>query len=224
MTVYNNSKIARLNDFGQWVSSQAKGLIGISDEATPQPGGYLGNNPRCVAAIAKLARAVGHDIGDDPDIFTWIIPDIDDDRIYPYPWSAECREGTPTHAEYAAHTALTLMAIHQQSNHDKSVHTDAPISLGYAVGAMAYGNFNEKGIRSTFDKLQTASSWSETTMHARRLVKLLKREDAVLNYGLFAQDLINLRVNREQANKTRLRWGRDYLYAYNRAQRSESEN
>ena len=67
-------------------------------------------------------------------------------------------------------------------------------SLGRAVGGMAVGNFNEKGIRSTFDKLQTASSWAEMIRHARHLIALLKREDLPINYGLFAQDLMQ-RIN-----------------------------
>lgn len=72
---------------------------------------------------------------------------------------------------------MTLFAVQQQSHREQSMQTDSNMSLGRAVGMIAYGNFNEKGIRSTFDKMQTANGWAEMSHHARRLIKLLKREE-----------------------------------------------
>lgn len=61
------------------------------------------------------------------------------------------------------------------------MHTDAGVSLGFAVGRMAYDNFNENGIRGMFDRLQTANSWKELTRHARGLIRLLRRERILLD-------------------------------------------
>lgn len=72
---------------------------------------------------------------------------------------------------------------------------------------MAYGNFNENGIRGMFDRLQTANSWKELTRHARGLIRLLRRERIAINYGMLAQDLEGLRSGRARANAVRLRWG-----------------
>lgn len=208
MNTDTNTANAQLSPFGAWVSNTVRGL---AEGHAGRHDGYLDDNAAAVAAIAQLAHASGHEIGADPSIMRWTVPDMHDDAIYP-------RGVQPTHGptaeERAAHAAVTLFAVHQQSQRTRSMHTDAHVSLGRAVGAMAPGNFNEKGIRSTFDKLQTSSSWPEMVRHARHLIALLKREDRPLNYGLFAQDLLKLRQSRERANAVRLRWGRDYQNAY----------
>lgn len=97
---------------------------------------------KAVAAIAQLAHAAGHEVGADPDIFIWTVPDEDDAAIYPYGVPHDC---APTAEEMAAHLAMTLFAVQQQSHREQSMQTDSNMSLGRAVGMIAYGNFNEKG-------------------------------------------------------------------------------
>lgn len=179
--------------------------------------GYLGNRSYETASLARLRRSVGHDVGADPDIFAWTLPDDEPNRVE----AGHPSDDKPTIEEQAMHVAMTLFAVHQQSIHDASMHTDEFVSLGRAVGRMAYGNFNEAGIRRSFSRLQTASSWKELVRHARELVKLLKREQIPLNYGLLAQDLVRFHAGRRQANGVRLRWGRDYRSAYSASQKSE---
>lgn len=216
----NDEGKIRLSPFGQWVARKAAMLAtgGGSDKATA--GGYIGNDSKAVAAIAQLAHAAGHEVGADPDIFIWTVPDEDDAAIYPYGVPHDC---APTAEEMAAHLAMTLFAVQQQSHREQSMQTDSDMSLGRAVGMIAYGNFNEKGIRSTFDKMQTANGWAEMSHHARRLIKLLKREEIPLNYGLLAQDLVRLRRGRETANLVRLQWGRDYQSGYRAAMNAASD-
>lgn len=204
----------------RWVNARANTLIGIHTDKDDEDG-YLDDNPASVRAIAMLARSAEHEVGKDPEIFQWTIPDIDETDIYPH---GVGNDGGPTAQEEAAHTAMTLFAIHQQSKREQAMHTDERISLGRAVGELAFRNseearneypyHNEKGIRAMFDSLQTASSWKETRRHARRLIRLLKREDLPLNYGLLASDLLALRGTRQQANSVRLQWGRDYQNGY----------
>ncbi|MCH9276191.1 type I-E CRISPR-associated protein Cse2/CasB [Bifidobacterium amazonense] len=188
---------------------------GGRDEAGIGHTGYLNNESSATAAIAKLRRAVGHEVGADPDIFDWTMPGIADPTVSGDPGRYA---DEPSPQERAAHAAITLFAMHQQSIHETSMHTDGNVSLGRAVGRMACGNFNENGIRRRFDKLQTANSWKELTGHARSLISLLKRERIALNYGLLAQDLLSLRADRTRANAVRTRWGRDFQSAYRRAQ------
>ncbi|MUH60530.1 type I-E CRISPR-associated protein Cse2/CasB [Bifidobacterium canis] len=198
----------KLTPFGEWVSKKVRTLVNGHDGRSD---GYLDDNAKAVADIARLAHAAGHEVGADPAIIPLTVPQMDDTEIYPHGVGSF---SGPTDEERAAHAAITLFAVHQQSQRNQPMHVDAYVSLGRATGAMAYGNFNEKGIRSTFDKMQTASSWAEMIRHARRLIALLKREDQPLNYGLFAQDLMRLRQGRTAANAVRLRWGRDFQSAY----------
>ncbi|MBT1176069.1 type I-E CRISPR-associated protein Cse2/CasB [Bifidobacterium callimiconis] len=206
----------RLNAFGKWVSRQVRTLVeGGYDATGVRHGGYLQNESYAVSAVARLRRSVGHEVGADPDIFIWTMPPSEHPEIagdvsrYP--------QG-PSPEERAAHAAITLFAVHQQSNRAVSMHTDSNVSFGRAVGRMACGNFNEDGIRSMFDRLQTASSWKELVRHARSLISLLKRERIAINYGLFAQDLLSLRGSRNQANAVRTLWGRDFQSAYRHEQ------
>ncbi|MBT1165789.1 type I-E CRISPR-associated protein Cse2/CasB [Bifidobacterium simiarum] len=211
----------RLNAFGKWVGRQVRVLAeGGYDSAGIRRDGYLQNGSYATAAVARLRRSVSHEVGADPDIFIWTMPPEDEPDI-----SGDVSRylQSPSPEERAAHAAITLFAVHQQSNHTASMHTDSNVSLGYAVGSMAYGNFNEAGIRSMFDRLQTAASWKELVRHARGLISMLRRERIALNYGLLAQDLLDLRNGRSRANVVRTLWGRDFQSAYRR-QQLESED
>lgn len=208
-------RVPRLTSFGMWISGQARRLAtGGRDEAGIRRSGYLRNDPYSTAAVARLRHAAGHEVGADPNVFIWTIPDptkpdvcgADIDRYADGPSPREC----------AAHAVLTLFATHQQSIHDQPMHTDEDVSLGRAVGRMACSNFNESGIRRMFSQMQTASSWKELVRHARSLISLLKRERIALNYGLLAQDLLALQSDRDHANAVRTRWGRDFQSSYRR--------
>ncbi|NEG89755.1 type I-E CRISPR-associated protein Cse2/CasB [Bifidobacterium aerophilum] len=213
--------VPRLTAFGMWVSGQARRLAtGGRDEADILRAGYLRNDPYSTAAVARLRHAAGHEVGVDPDVLVWTIPD----PLKPDVCGTDANQYAdgPSPRERAAHAALTLFATHQQSIHDKSMHTDADVSMGRAVGRMACDNFNEAGIRRMFGQLQTASSWKELVRHARGLTGLLRRERIALNYGLLAQDLLALRSDRERANAVRTRWGRDFQSGYRRKMTDDS--
>ncbi|MCI1935829.1 MAG: type I-E CRISPR-associated protein Cse2/CasB [Bifidobacteriaceae bacterium] len=194
-----------LNELGQWIASKVRQLsTGWRDSSGIFHRGYINDDSYSTAVIAKLNHAAGHEVGDDPDIFAWTFEGMPENLQ-----RNNSEEVTST--EVAAHVAVTLFAVHQHSVHEASMTTDSNVSLGYAAGKLAVGNPNEAGIRRDFDKLQTASSWRELVLHARRLVRKLKREKIAINYGLFAQDILSLRSGREAANQVRRRWGMDYL-------------
>lgn len=211
-----------LTPFGTWVSRQANLLVrGGTAVSGIRHEGYLKDGPYATAALARLRRSVGHAVGADPDIFEWTLPDLE---IVSGSLAMNVVDTEATSEELAAHAALTLLAVHQQSIHDASMHTDDYVSFGRAVGRLAYGNVNEAGIRRAFDRLQTSNGWKELVRHARELVTLLKRERIALNYGLFAQDLVRLRGSRERSNGVMLRWGRDFQRAYAALSRDDKQD
>lgn len=211
MSESEGKRYPRLDDFGRWVSSKVRVLAsGGRTEAGIVIEGYLKNGAYATSSVARLRHAVGHHIGDDPGIFEWTfegMPQTVDGR------ACLGSGDEPTDFERAAYVAITLFALHQQSIHDLSMHTDEDMTMGRALGRLVIGNPNEAGIRMRFDQLQTADDWRELTRHAQGLVRLLKREKIPLNYGQFADDLVRLRRGRETANGVRLRWGRDFIGA-----------
>lgn len=203
-------KTIHLNPFGAWVQSKTHLLAtGGKDPSGIRRKGYLSDDDSYARkAIAKLARSAGHDVGADPDIFEWTLEGMPESVI----GSLQTSDG-PSKAEKAAHTAITLFAVHQKSEFSGPMYTDQNYTLGYSVGKLSQNNLNEAGVHRRFDKVQTASNWKELTRHARALVQLLKQREIPLNYGLLAQDLVKLNSGNDAANEVRLRWGRDFIRA-----------
>ncbi|KFI72979.1 hypothetical protein BMIN_0691 [Bifidobacterium minimum] len=198
----------QLDEFGTWVASRASLLAngGVLPGGTVMKG-YLANGSYATASIAKLRHCVGHEIGEDPSVFPWTlegIPRPDDAHTYGHEDASK--------EENAAYVALTLFGLHQQSIHDLPMHTDGNVSLGRAVGQLAAGNPNEAGIRRRFDQLQTDRGWPQVYRHAQGLIRLLKKPKIALNYGLLAQDFVQLESGGSSANAVRLRWGRDFIF------------
>lgn len=173
-------------------------------------GGYLRDSSTSVSALARLRRNVGSRVGTDPSILQWTIADL------PQYMPSGDSGSEPTTREEAAHTALTLFAMHQQSIKDVSMHR-LGVSFGYACGQLVVAQpAKGKGIQRRFDALQTSVVWEETVRHSRGLIQLLRNSRIMFDYAAFAQDLISLR-DEDRANGVRLRWGRDYFRAQNAA-------
>lgn len=211
MSESERKRYPRLDDFGRWVSSKVRVL---SSGGRTQAGiiidGYVKNGAYATASVAKLRHGVGHSIGDDPDVFEWTLdgmPEAVDGRV------CVGTDDVPTDYERAAYAAITLFALHQQSIHESSMHTDEDMTMGRALGRLIVGNPNEAGIRMRFSQLQTADGWQELMRHSQGLVRLLRKARIPLNYGQFANDLVRLHRGRNEANGVRLRWGRDFIAA-----------
>ena len=90
---------------------------------------YLAGSPRARADLAKLRRALGKPAGSVPEAWEYTVGAV--------PESLRWDRDEPTRAEQAAHAALTLFAMHQQS---MPVAAHVPgVSLGRAVGVLAAG-------------------------------------------------------------------------------------
>ena len=179
-----------LNDFGDVIDRRVKTLSL----------GYVNNRTTAVAALARLRHAYGKPIGADPTILGWTVQGLPERSADP--------EIGPSSDERAAHTAMTLYAIHQQSNRTTSVHRRGD-GFGYATAQLLRKTRNTDGVLRRFSALGTAREWDELLAHARGLIRLFRAEGIALDYAAFAQDLVALQVEATAA-QVRLRWGRDF--------------
>jgi CRISPR system Cascade subunit CasB len=198
----------------QFVKNKIQMLAGKQDAGEKEL------SPSSRAKLAKLRRGVGKTPGSVPEIWEMTLGEPYDE------WHSF--DDNPTFAENAAHTALTLYALHQQGK-DRSMNISSMgdddkyigDSFGAAVGRLIDNN-NEKAIKRRFDAAATATDFREFAHHARGLVQLLKAADIPLDYPRFAQDLFYYQFP-DGANGVRLRWGRDFYRVQRRKEASTED-
>jgi CRISPR system Cascade subunit CasB len=160
---------------------------------------YRRNASAGVSDLAALRRAVTEEPGADPRVWELTLAGV----------PVEPGAGDePTDVERAVHAAMTLYAIHQQSQPDR-MHRP-----GYGLGRSVRGlvkpdKSNEKAVRRRFETLGTAATFAELMQHSRGLVRQLRSAAIPLDYGQLADDLVALQ-SPTGADGVRLRWGRDY--------------
>lgn len=158
---------------------------------------YLAGTSQGIWELAALRRAVTAQPGEDPRIWELAVAGV----------SPGAREDDPTPAELAAHTALTLYAVHQQSQ-NRPMHV-AGRGLGGAVRALGQETRAEDAVRRRFEALGTAATFAELVHHARSLVRQLRSAGVPLDYARVAGDLLAWQ-DPARTGAVRLRWGRDY--------------
>ena len=161
----------------------------------PAPG------PEAVAALARLRRGIGREPGFDYTLDNYLsVPEklIGD-------W---VRFDTPSDAERAKHDAVTLYALHQQSQRDP-MHVDGR-GLGQAIAQLSRASGGPEGVRRRFAALGTAISYDETLYHLRSLTVMLREHHLPLDYGLLADDLKTLRQPGGRL-KMQAAWGREFF-------------
>ncbi|SDM82771.1 type I-E CRISPR-associated protein Cse2/CasB [Allokutzneria albata] len=161
--------------------------------------GALRNRSADVAALARLRRAVGKPVGSIGDVLQHTThehfagPDAGD-------------EATP--AERAAHIAMTLYAVHQQSQNQR-MH-----QRGWGIGRAMRALHPEEpaapnAVLHRFQRLGTSDSLDELTHHARGVVQLLRAAQIPLDYALLTDELLTWQ-RPGGAARVRLRWGREF--------------
>lgn len=174
---------------------------------------YLADHSDAVAALAKLRRAVGKPAGSALD-------------VYEYTFSEKLVRGwnrdEPSNAETAAHVAITLYAVHQQSR-SEGMHVEGR-RLGAALGQLARlsapeagGDQLNAGVVRRFTAMGTAESFAELCHHLRGLVQLLRTQSIPLDYGLLARDLWLWQFPKH-TSKVQFSWGRDFYLKDKKAQ------
>ncbi|MGW6418375.1 type I-E CRISPR-associated protein Cse2/CasB [Streptomyces sp. NPDC055055] len=179
--------------------------------------GYLNDDPRAVAALARLRRGAGKPAGHLPDL--WDL--IDTQRLHD-----ARREGRPlseaelARAEDALHVTLTLWAWHQQSRRAgmHQVHQpQRPRGLGAAVHRAMPNNDIDDSLRKRLVRTGTAPDLATLAHRLRDLVTLLRREEVRLDYGLLAGQLYQWQWP-GGADRVRTAWGRSFHAWQDRAE------
>jgi len=176
------------------------------------------------AELAKLRRGIGQPPGALPELWGAFLQDM--------PESFEGGEKGPSHEEWAVYLALTLYAMHQQSNETDCMHQPGE-TLGRAVRKLTERNaaseqdWTESSVLRRFNALATAQEISEISHHLRGMIQLLrsaKGESIPLDYAQLAVDLYKLQCddpcNSQVSANVRLRWGQDL---YRNPQPSEEQ-
>ncbi|GAB3864390.1 hypothetical protein GCM10029963_74720 [Micromonospora andamanensis] len=114
----------------------------------------------------------------------------------------------PTDAEQAAHDAVTLYALHQQSRRER-MHADGR-GLGHAMADLVRRSTGPDGVRRRFAALGTASTYPESIYHLRSLITMLREHQIPLDYGLLADDLQTLR-RPDRRPTIQAIWGREFF-------------
>lgn len=156
-----------------------------------------------MATLARLRRGAGKRPDETPDIFAFTL----DPRFV-----GRQASDAPTKHETAAHIALTLYALHQQSR-ATPMHRRGQ-GLGRAIRRLHPDEPTSPPdpVTRRFQMLVTADSLDELTHHARGIVQLLRgaQPNAVpLDYGLLADELV-LWQSPTGSDRVRRTWARDY--------------
>lgn len=172
------------------------------------------NNESAVrSTLAKLRRGIGKAPGSIPDIWSITLEGL--------PETQYRRSDGPTYSEWAAHTALTLYALHQQGKDLKQQCMNKEgESLGTALRKLVNSEEDENRVKRRFDAAATSDSLKEFSYHLRGLIQLLKAKDIPLDYSTLAEDLYRFQFP-EVRDSIRLGWGRDY---YRRRHTEENGN
>ncbi|MFF9690482.1 type I-E CRISPR-associated protein Cse2/CasB [Streptomyces sp. NPDC014623] len=175
----------------------------------PLQRGYLADQSREVAALARLRRGAGREAGQLPDL--WSL--IDTSPLHVTPGDARpLHESDLVRAEDALHVALTLWALHQQSRPTGMHQPDRPDSrrgLGTAVRRMMKPGEIDEPLRKRLVRAGTASDLTSLAQRLRDIVVLLRRADIPLDYALLAGQLYTWQLP-GGADIVRREWGRSF--------------
>lgn len=183
--------------------------------------GYLDDRPHAVAVLARLRRGAGKEPQQVPDLLGL----IDTDALYDAVAEGGRRPGEAdlTRAEDAVHVALTLWALHQQSQGTGMHRPDSwksPTGLGAAVRRLmaedesgrTAGKEKEKiddAVLKRFVRAGSAPDLPALSQRLREIVLLLRREGIPLDYSLLAGQLYRWQKSGGRES-VRREWGRSF--------------
>ncbi|MFF5447116.1 type I-E CRISPR-associated protein Cse2/CasB [Streptomyces sp. NPDC012888] len=172
---------------------------------------YQNDQPHAVQTLARLRRGIGRQANETPDL--WGLVGME--SFYAsQPAGRRLQESEILRAERAAHVAMTLWALHQQSNRSKRMHVADGASLGGAVRRLmpdADGGADNP-VRKRLLRAGTATTFDVLAQRLRELVVLLRAAEIPLDYGLLA-DHLDQWQRPGGAGAVRQAWGRGF-HAY----------
>lgn len=162
-----------------------------------------------IAELAQLRRGAGKVPTGYPHLMGMVLVLENEDKEDKQAFPEQCRGkgDKPNDAEIAAYTALTLFALHQQSQ-NQPMH-DAKVSFGRAVGKLV-GN-TTSSMKKRFDSLLTAQTENARQHYLRSLITLLRSKSIAFNYGQFAVDYMYLQ-NPSTRKNVLYRWNSEFSY------------
>ncbi|WP_250298962.1 type I-E CRISPR-associated protein Cse2/CasB [Streptomyces sp. A 4/2] len=174
--------------------------------------GYLDDRSDAVGVLARLRRGIGRPAGETADL--WGL--IGTEPLYEQYERGGLTEDEMCQAEEAAHAAVTLWSLHQQSHHTSRMHRRPGLELGAAVRRLVPGAEIDEPTRKRFVRVGTAATPVVLAGRLRELVILLRREAIALDYGMLA-DQLHMWQLPGGAPSVRRSWGRSYLAVPRRA-------
>ena len=155
------------------------------------------------AMLANLRRGAGKTPGELPEVWGMFLNGIPDEML--------SRSGEPTKEEWAIYSALTLFALHQQSNSD-SVYKEG-ISFGKAAAQLMNERSDDERERvlRRFGPAVTANDMYELSHYMRSLIELMRNKGIRLDHVMLAKDIYDFQFS-EGRQRVALRWGQDFYY------------
>lgn len=140
-----------------------------------------------------------------------------------FPEELAGRSDGPNIYEQAAHDAITLYALHQQSK-SEPMHV-AGRGVGQAVRSLMMvdgaADFEKSPVLRRFNALSTSDSPSELAWHLRSLITQLRAASIPLDYSRLGRDLLDFQFE-DSRNHVRLAWGRQLYGAPSKRQNTTS--
>lgn len=154
------------------------------------------------ATLATLRRGVGKAPGALPEAWPITLGDM--------PQTLAGQDAKPSKAEWAAHTALTLFALHQQGKDPRTECMSRDnAAFGSAVRKLSPDKEITETVKRRFDAAVTADTPDEFAHHLRGLVQLMKQTGIPLDYPALGEQLYWFQYP-ERRDAVRLEWGRAF--------------
>ncbi|WP_019547927.1 type I-E CRISPR-associated protein Cse2/CasB [Streptomyces sulphureus] len=177
-------------------------LVGRTVHAFLEPlqRGYLNDEARAVAQLAQLRRGAGKSPEEVPELFGL----TGTEGLYTH----GALPGNRKHAPDAVHLAVTLYALHQQSQRTARMHVPGRRLGGAVRELMPQGEIDEP-LRRRFVRVAGATSANVLAYRLRELVLLLRRAGEPLDYARLA-DQIEQALDPHRHLRARQEWGREF--------------
>lgn len=180
------------------------GLVGRTVEAVigPLQEQYVEDYASsAVSRLAQLRRGAGKAPEDVPELFG--LSGLE--GLYEHGPLSLKKERRAT---LAVHTAVTLYALHQQSQRSQRMHQRG-YGLGATVRMLMPPKEIDESLRMRLVRIGTAQSMPLCSDRLRQVVLLLRRHGVPLDYVLLADQLERVQDPRSSAG-VRQEWGRDF--------------
>lgn len=198
MTVPTTSSTGRATDLARYVVGKIEWIqAGLVDQQAST----------AKATAARLRRALTRPAGSVPEVWEITLGGLSEYLIG--------HGDEPSTAEQAAHTALCLFAVHQQSQGQRMHQSGWGLGRSLRVLHQKTGGadaLDSGPLIRRFNALSTADSLEEMLWHLRGLITQLRAQGIPLDYHRLSRDLYSYPVL-EYRDAVRLRWGRDF-YTY----------